>query len=122
MTVATAIFMAGSPLLLSFFNPSETMRTVGIPALRILCLCFIPAAVGIMLSNFYQGIGLGVNSLLISLLRQMVVILPLAWAFSFVSLGLVWWAFPIAEGVALVVNAILFKKVWKKQITPLCQE
>ena len=122
MVTATAIFLAGSPLLLSFFNPSEAMRSIGIPALRILCLCFIPAAVGIMLSNFYQAIGLGVNSLCISLLRQMVVILPLAWAFSFVSLSLVWWAFPIAEAVALVVNAILFKSVWKKHITPLYQE
>ena len=122
MTTATALFIAGSPLLLSFFNPSEAMRTIGIPALRILCLCFIPAAVGIMLSNFYQGIGLGVNSLCISLLRQMVIILPLAWAFSFVSLGLVWWAFPIAEAVALLVNAILFKKVWAKRIKPLYQE
>jgi len=73
-------------------------------------------------TNFYQGIGLGVNSLCISLLRQMVIILPLAWIFSLVSLILVWWAFPIAEIVALVVNAVLFKKVWAKRIKPLYQE
>lgn len=122
MGVATLIFMLGSPLLLSFFNPSEAMRTIGIPALRILSLCFLPAALGIMLSNFYQGIGIGVNSLFISLLRQLIVILPLAWVFSHISLGLVWWSFPIAEAIALVVNFVLFSSVWRKRIVPLGQE
>ncbi|MBP1558529.1 MAG: MATE family efflux transporter [Oscillospiraceae bacterium] len=119
MAVATAIFMAGSPVLLSFFNPSEAMRQIGIPALRIMALCFMPAAVGIMLSTFYQGIGLGVNSLVLSMMRQLIIILPLAWVFSKITLGLVWWAFPIAEAVALLFNVILLKWVWSKRISPL---
>ena len=122
MGVATAIFMAGSPLLLSFFNPSAAMLEIGIPALRIMSLCFLPAAAGIMLSTFYQGIGHGVKSLILSALRQMVIILPLAWVFARVSLGLVWWAFPIAELVALVLNIWLFGRTWRSHIKPLEQE
>lgn len=119
MAAATAIFMAGSPLLLSLFNPSAMMLEIGIPALRIMALCFMAAAIGIMLSTFYQGIGLGINSLAISLMRQLVVILPLAWVFSKIALSLVWWSFPIAEGVALVMNVIIFRRVWRRHILPL---
>ena len=72
-----------------------------------------------MLSTFYQGIGLGVNSLVLSMMRQLIIILPLAWVFSKITLGLVWWAFPIAEAVALLFNVILLKWVWSKRISPL---
>lgn len=119
MTLCTGVFMVGSPLLLSFFNPSEAMLSIGIPALRILASCFVPAAISIIFSTFYQGIGLGVNSLFISLLRQLIIILPLAWVLSKVSLTMVWWAFPIAEVAALAFNVFLFRSVWRKRITPL---
>lgn len=119
MTIGTVLFMVGSPLLLSFFNPSAEMIAIGVPALRIMAACFIPAAIGIIFSTFYQGIGLGVNSLIISLLRQLIIILPLAWVLSKVSLTMVWWAFPIAEAAALLVNIFLFRSVWRRRITPL---
>ena len=84
--------------------------------------CFMPAAVGIILSTFYQGVGLGVNSLFISLLRQLIVLLPLAWAFARVGLWLVWYAVPIDDFASLAVNIALFIMIWRKYIVVLEQE
>ena len=122
MLVGTLLFMCCPAQLLALFSPSDAMMEIGIPALRIMSACFMPAAVGIILSTFYQGVGLGVNSLIISLLRQLIVLLPLAWAFARVGLWLVWYAFPIAEFVSLIVNIVLFIMIWRKYIVVLEQE
>ncbi len=119
MLTGTLIFFLFTPELLGIFSASPEMLSIGVPALRIISTCFVPAAIGIMFSIFYQSIGVGVNSLIISLLRQLVLILPLAWVFSRMGLGYVWLAFPLAESVALVVNIILFGRVWKKHIVTL---
>ena len=63
------------------------MLAIGVPALRLISLSFVAAAFGIIFSTLFQAVGIGVLSLLVSALRRLVIILPLAWALS--QLGLV---------------------------------
>ncbi len=116
MATGTLIFMLAPGLLLSIFNASEEMLLIGIPALRIISLCFIPAAVGIMFSTMFQAVGKGFYSLIISILRQLVIILPAAYLLSKIGLGYVWYAFPLAEVVSFIVSIILLKHLYNKNI------
>ena len=122
MALGTALFWLAPEPLLGLFSPSADMIRIGVGALRTISLCFIPAALGITYSTLFQAIGKGVNSLIISVLRQLVVILPAAYLLSLIGLDFVWYAFPIAEGVSLVVSLLLYWRVYEKQIknlTPL---
>jgi len=98
-------------------------KNIGVPGLRIISLCFLPAALGIVGSTFFQAVGKGVNSLLVSLLRQLIVLLPAA--FLLAKLGVVewvWYAFPIAETFSLLATIVLYLRVYKRQIQNLEQE
>lgn len=111
MAAGTALFWLCPELLLSMFSPTQEMLDIGIPALRTISLCFIPATVGIIFSALFQAVGKGVRSLFVSFLRQLIVILPVAYAFSFVGLWAVWYAFPIAEIVALITSLLMFRNL-----------
>jgi len=90
------------------FNASADMMDIGISALRTISLCFPAAGLGIAFSNFFQAIGEGKNSLLISVLRQLVILLPCAWIISRIgTLNQVWLAFPIAEVFSFFVSLLL---------------
>ena len=105
---------------LKMFNASENMFEIGVPAFRIISICFIPASFGIITSSLFQATGHGVMSLWMSLIRQMIGILPLAFIFSKVAgLPYVWAAFPSAEilGVGFAVFAL--QHVYKKEIKHL---
>ncbi|MBC8571068.1 MATE family efflux transporter [Oscillospiraceae bacterium NSJ-54] len=121
MAVGTVIFMALPRQLLGFFNPSPQLLEIGIPALRIISLCFIFAALGIVFSTFFQAIGNGFISLLISLLRQLVLILPAAYLLAKIvgTVVAVWWAFPIAEAFSFLASLGLFLYVYRKRIKDL---
>ena len=109
--------------LLQIFNASENMMAIGIPGLRIISLCFLPAALGIIASTLFQAVGKGVNSLLVSLLRQLIVLLPAA--FFLAKLGVVewvWYAFPIAEVFSLLASVFLYSRVYNRQIRDLEQD
>ena len=97
------------------------MLGIGVPALRVISSCFLFAAVGISASTFFQAVGQGVYSMLLSLIRQLVVLVPAAYALSamFHSLDAVWLSFPVAEGVALATSLFLFRSVYNRQIRPL---
>ncbi|XOQ45344.1 MAG: Staphylococcal virulence regulator protein A [Clostridium sp.] len=99
--------------LLMIFNASARMLQIGVPALRTISLCFLPAAFGIVFSTTFQAVGDGVKSLIISLLRQLVVLLPSAYLLSKIGLDAVWYAFPIAE-IASLCASILFFRILKK--------
>ena len=105
--------------LLMLFNNNSDLIEIGIPALRIIALHFIGAAIGIMFSTFFQGIGNGKLSLLISVLRQIGFLLPAAYFLSKLGLTSVWFAFPISETAALVINFVLMLRTYRKQIKPL---
>lgn len=111
MTFGTAVFWLFPELLLSMFSPTQEMLEIGVPALRTISLCFIPATIGVVFTTLFQAVGKGVRSLLLSVLRQLVVILPVAYAFSFVGLWAVWYAFPIAECVALLTALLMYRNL-----------
>ena len=119
MTVGFTVFMTIPNILLGMFNADKEMMEIGCVALRIICVCFLPASVGIILISFFQATGHGMRSMLISLLRQLVVLVPSAFALSYVSLNAVWFAFPIAEAMALLFAILLFINLYKKEIKTL---
>ena len=100
--------------LLLLFNASEQMLQIGIPALRILCLCYVFAGVSVVASGVFQGLGKGVYSLVLSVIRQIVILIPAAYLLSLTgSVTAVWFSFPIAEIAALIVAVIYLRNIIK---------
>ena len=120
MVIGTLLFFFIPETLLGLFSASPDMLAIGVPALKIIGLCFPFSAWGISISNFFQAVGSGVNSLVISLMRQLICILPLAWIFSR-TLGLqaVWFAFPLAEMVSMATSLLLLYRVYRNQVANL---
>ncbi len=119
MAIGCILFMGFPQQLLGLFNPSPEMLEIGIPALRIISLCFLPAALGIIASTLFQAIGMGSRSLIISILRQVVIILPAAYLLSKISLLSVWYAFPLAEFVSLLVSIFFVWQVYRSKLRQL---
>ncbi len=104
-------------ILATLFDASDTMLAIGVPALRIISLHFLLAAISIILSSAFQALGKGVYSLLMSACRQLVVLLPTAYLLGkFVSLNAVWFCFPIAEVAAVTMALVLYKGLYEKEI------
>lgn len=116
MAIGTLLFMIFPSQLLSMFNADEEMLSIGCVALRLISLCFIPAAIGITCSTFFQAIGIGSKSLILSVLRQLVILLPAAYLLAQFGVNYVWLSFPIAEGVALIIAIFLTIGVFKKNL------
>ena len=101
----------GMNALLSLFDASENMLAIGTPALRIIALSFVLAGFCIISMSVCQAIGNPIYSLVVSVCRQLVVLLPVAWLLSQTgNLTLVWLAFPIAELMSLTLSAIFLRK------------
>lgn len=121
MVMGTLLFWGMTEQLLSIFKADAQMMADGIPALRIISLCFIPAAMGITFSTIFQAVGMGFKSLLISLLRQLILILPVAYFLSKMGLIYVWYAFPIAEAISFVVSIFIYLHLYKTHIKNLAE-
>lgn len=121
MLLGMLAFMLMPQTLMGMFDSSEdgSLIALGKVALRTISLCFLPAAAGITISTVFQAVGKGVYSLIMSLSRQLIVLLPAAWLLSKISLNAVWWAFPIAEVVSLVICLILFARCDRKLLRPM---
>lgn len=120
MLTGTIIFMIFPVAFMELFNASDEMMSIGVRALRILSLCFVPAAFGITNSTLFQALGHGILSLLVSLLRQLILILPLAWLIGhYIGLDAIWFSFPLAECFAIIASALFLKYVYKKEIKDL---
>lgn len=125
MAVGTVAFLLIPELLLGLFEAggASDLTALGVVALRIISSHFILAAIGITLSTVFQAIGKGFYSLLMSLCRQLIVLLPAAWILSRLGgLNAVWWCFPVAEAVSLALCLALFRKVDVRMLRPLGQE
>ncbi|MFI3324573.1 MAG: MATE family efflux transporter [Clostridia bacterium] len=118
-TLGMLMFLFFPRQLLSIFSATEEIYEIGIPAFRIICTCFIPAAVSVTLSTLFQAVGKGTYSLTISALRQLILIVPIAYFMSNISLTAVWFALPIAEIGGFIMTIILIIKVYNKQIKNL---
>lgn len=116
MTLGVLIFLIFPENLLRIFDASDNMLEIGIPALRIIATCFIPAAIGILFSTLFQAIGMGGKSLFISILRQLVILVPAALLLSRLGLIYVWGAFPIAEAFSLIASIVIFLQVKRKTV------
>lgn len=120
MVIGTAIFWLFPKELMMLFNPNEEMMKLGIPALRICSLCFILAAFDVMAIATFQSLGNGMYALYASFLRQLVLILPFAYALSKISgLGAVWYSIPLAELGCAFFDIYLMKKIYKQKIANL---
>lgn len=120
MLIGFAVFQIAPKPLLAIFDASDEMVKIGVPALRTISFSFLGAGFGIVCSSVFQAMGHGILSLEVSVLRQLVIILPAAWILARVGgLPMVWWAFPIAEIFSALVCFIFIKQVYKKEIKPL---
>jgi putative MATE family efflux protein len=119
MAFGTLMFWLFTDKLLLLFSASQQMLEIGVPALRTISLCFLPAALGIMFSITFQAVGDGFKSLLISVLRQLVVLLPAAYLLSKISLPAVWYAFPIAEVISCTASIFFFMSLYHKTLKNL---
>lgn len=110
MFVAVVIFMAIPERLLSIFSDRDSIIHIGCPALRIISGSFIPAGLVMMFTVYFQGIDRGKASIFITVLRQIVLLVPLAWIFHYAGLRYVWFTFVVTELIATIASLILYKK------------
>lgn len=118
MTIGTILFETVPEFLLrTLFSASDQMLEIGVPALKIIAIHFIIAGYSIIISSTFQALGNGVYSLIISVARQLVVLLPVAYIFSKLGgLQFVWWSFPIAEVVSVALCTVLFMRIYQKTL------
>ena len=120
MVIGTAIFWLFPKELMMLFNPNEEMMKLGIPALRICSLCFILAAFDVMAIATFQSLGNGMYALYASFLRQLVLIIPLAYVLSnMFGLEAVWYSIPLAELGCAFFDIYLMKKIYKQKVANL---
>ena len=120
MALGMLLFQLMPTQLLQMFKASDEMLRIGVPALRIISICFIPAAFGIITGTLFQGTGHGVYSLFCSLIRQLIGILPLAYILIRIGgVTLSWASFPLAEILGLAYSAIMLRYLYKKEIETL---
>ena len=120
MLAGLVIFQVFPDLLLGIFQPSPEFLRIGRSALRVISIHFPLAAIAIALGASFQALGNGIYSAITALCRQLVVLLPAAYLLSFTGEVVnVWWAFPIAEVISLLVTLIFFKRIYKQKIKPI---
>lgn len=114
MLIGLVIFQLCSSMLLEMFNASDAMLSIGVPALRIISIGFLFAAFSIISISMLQALGHGIYSMLISVGRQLIVLIPVAYLLSKTgNLNLVWLAFPLAEIMAISLSSVFLRKVLK---------
>lgn len=123
MAVGVVIFQTIPEVLLGFFEASDEMLRIGVPALRIICISFLPAGFGIVCGTAFQALGNAVYSMFVSIARQLVVLLPAAYLLALTGeVTNVWWAFPIAEVMSLAMTAIFLIRINSRVIRHIGEE
>ncbi|MGN0662253.1 MAG: MATE family efflux transporter [Faecalibacterium sp.] len=120
MFIGVLIFQFLPDQVLGVFAASDAMLAIGVPALRTISLHFLLAGIGVVLSSVFQALGNGVFSLIVSICRQLAVLLPVAWLLSLSgNVNWVWWAFLVAEVFSCVLSLAFMAYTNKKVILPL---
>ena len=115
MAIGTVVFQLFPTQLLYLFDAKEAMLSIGIPALRTISVSFVFAGISMVLCSVFQALGSPNHSLLVTLLRQMVILLPLAYGFSSAfGLDMCWWSFPITEVLCALLSLYLLRSVQKR--------
>lgn len=116
MLTGTVVFCLFAPLLMQPFNPTPEMQKIGVDALRIISVSFVFAGANLMISTYFQSCGYGKSSLVVSLMRELVFIIPLAYLLGQVwGLSGIWLSFALAEGLCLVVALWLYRFMTRKK-------
>lgn len=124
MVLGTILFWAIPGPLLKIFDATDTMLSVGIPALRIISLSFCMAGACIALGSSFQALGKSLYSMITSIVRQLVFLIPIAYVLarygaSVGNSNLVWWCYPIAEIASLALTLVFFSRLYKTMISKL---
>lgn len=120
MAIGTVVFQLLPTQLLYLFDAKEAMLSIGIPALRTISVSFVFAGISMVLCSVFQALGSPNHSLLVTLLRQMVILLPLAYGFSSAfGLDMCWWSFPITEVLCALLSLYLLRSVQKRVLLQL---
>ena len=124
MLLGMSIFLSIPGTLLKIFDATDTLLAVGVPALRIISLSFCMAGASIALTSAFQALGKSLYSMIISIIRQLVFLVPLAYILARYGAGignndLVWWSYPIAEIAALTVSLLFVRHMYKTLIAKL---
>ena len=115
MAIGTVLFITVPELMLSFFEMDAQLQSIAVVTLRIIALSFIPAAISIVISTIFQSFGKGTTSMIQSILRQLVILIPVAYLLaSFGNLDLVWYCYPIAEIAVVIIYVPLVIKTYHK--------
>ena len=123
MLAGLALFQLAPTSMLRLFDASERMLEIGVPALRTISLSFVFAGYCIVTSSVFQALGNGVYSLVLSLARQLIIIIPVAFAFAkLFGLNMVWYAYPIAEVASVIICSVLLKRIFRLKLKNLEQE
>lgn len=117
MSVGVLVFQLYAKTLLSLFDASEQMIAIGVPALRTISWSFVFAGYCIISSSVFQALGNGVYSMLMSIARQIVIIIPVAFIFAkLFGLDMVWWSYPIAEILSVAICTIFLIRIMKQKL------
>lgn len=120
MLAGTIVFQLFPQQLLYLFDANEAMLDIGIPALRIISISFLFAGVSLVLCSVFQAVDHGIKSLMVTLLRQMVLLVPMAFVMAkLFGLNISWWAFPITEAICCGLSLFFLKVVKQKTIHPM---
>jgi len=120
MFIGIMLFQFIPDVLLRLFDASDHMLEIGIPALRVISLSFAFAGICIVISSSLQALGHGFLSMMISITRQLIILLPSAYILAkFGGIHAVWWSFNIAEIASLTLSLLFFKHMYNKIIKHL---
>lgn len=123
MVVGFGVFQIFPAQLLAMFNASADMLAIGTVALRIISFSFLFAGFCIVCSSVFQSLGYSLHSLMTSVVRQLVFLLPAAWLLSRTgNVDNVWFAYPIAEVSSVIISALLLRYVYRKVISKIGEE
>ncbi len=120
MAVGILIMQLFPSQVLMLFDASEDMLAIGVPALRIISISYVFAGISVALGSVFQALGRSIYSTIVSVARQLLILLPVAYLFSLSgNVNLVWWAFPIAELMSIAVTLVLYVIIYKKVISKI---
>ena len=124
MVVGFALFQLFPDVFLSLFEAegedAGNLLAIGVPALRIISTSFLMAGFCIVCGSVFQALGYGVLSLAVSVIRQLIVLLPAAFVLARLGgLNVVWWSFPFAELFSTTFSALFLYHVYKKEVAPM---
>ena len=106
--------------LLKMFSADKEMMRIGIPALKIISICFLPASFGIIASTLFQATGHGLYSMFATFIRQLIGILPIAYVlYHWKGVTVSWYSFPLAEILGTAYIIVMLRHLYIKEIKDL---